>query len=30
VSGLSVFSYLRLPPDAGSEVSGKIAATVER
>jgi EmrB/QacA subfamily drug resistance transporter len=30
VSGLSVFSYLRLPPDAGSEVSGKVAATVER
>ena len=30
VSGLSVFSYLRLPADAGAEVSGKAVAAVER
>jgi EmrB/QacA subfamily drug resistance transporter len=30
VSGLSIFSYVRLPADAGAEVSGKPAAAVER
>jgi EmrB/QacA subfamily drug resistance transporter len=30
VSGLSIFSYLRLPADAGAEVSGKAAVTAER
>ena len=30
VSGVSVFTYLRLPADAGAEVSGKTATAVER
>jgi MFS family permease len=30
VSGFSIFSYVRLPADAGAEVSGKPAAAVER
>jgi EmrB/QacA subfamily drug resistance transporter len=30
VSGLSIFSYLRLPADAGAEVSGRTVAAVER
>jgi EmrB/QacA subfamily drug resistance transporter len=30
ISGLSIFSYLRLPADAGAEVSGKAATVAER
>jgi MFS family permease len=29
-SALSVLAYLRLPPDAGAEVSGRLPATAER